>query len=155
MFRLFDALVHYPPPRRRVLLRRYWCLYLSSSMAPPISPYFLSALSSYDMRSKHTDKATHWKDKEYLNERGHFRTTTEPAILNIKKVEQRDEGEYLCRVDFVRSPTRNSKIYLTVIGKFWSYLFGLSVLFFSRRIFPPRRQFIVLIRISLEFKRLR
>lgn len=68
------------------------------------------------MRNKR-DKATHWKDKEFLNERAHFKPSTDPAILVVKRVEQRDEGEYLCRVDFVRSPTRNAKIYLTIIGK--------------------------------------
>lgn len=70
------------------------------------------------MRSKRTDKATHWKDKEYFNERAHFVTAIEPATLNIRRVEQRDEGEYLCRVDFIGSPTRNSKLHLTVIGMY-------------------------------------
>ncbi|XP_063991913.1 synaptogenesis protein syg-2-like isoform X7 [Diachasmimorpha longicaudata] len=84
--------------------------YKASERLPDLIPIY-----SYDTRSKHPDKAAHWKDKEYLNERGHFKTATEPAILNIRRVEQRDEGEYLCRVDFVKSPTRNSKIYLTII----------------------------------------
>ncbi|KAK0182606.1 hypothetical protein PV327_000726 [Microctonus hyperodae] len=70
---------------------------------------------SYDMRSKHTDKATHWKDEEYFKERAHFVTNIDPATLNIKRIEQRDEGEYICRVDFIGSPTRNSKIHLTII----------------------------------------
>ncbi|XP_034941315.1 nephrin-like isoform X2 [Chelonus insularis] len=70
---------------------------------------------SYDMRSKRTDKATHWKDKNYFNERAHFVITVEPATLNIRRVEEKDEGEYLCRVDFIGSPTRNSKIHLSVI----------------------------------------
>lgn len=66
---------------------------------------------------KRLDKATHWKDTEYFNERAHFITTSEPATLTIKRVETKDEGEYLCRVDFVASPTRNSKIHLIVISK--------------------------------------
>lgn len=73
---------------------------------------------SYDMRSKHSDKATHWKDEEYFKERAHFITTIGPASLNIKRIEQRDEGEYICRVDFIGSPTRNSKIHLTIISKY-------------------------------------
>ncbi|KAG7202911.1 hypothetical protein KM043_010052 [Ampulex compressa] len=70
---------------------------------------------SYDMRGKHSDKAYHWTDKEYLNDRAFLRTVTEPATLNINHVEERDEGEYRCRVDFIKSPTRNSRILLTVI----------------------------------------
>ncbi|KAF7991967.1 hypothetical protein HCN44_010768 [Aphidius gifuensis] len=83
--------------------------YKTSDRLPDITPIY-----SYDMRNKR-DKATHWKDKEFLNERAHFKPSTDPAILVVKRVEQRDEGEYLCRVDFVRSPTRNAKIYLTII----------------------------------------
>ena len=68
------------------------------------------------MRRKLSDEKSHWKDKEYLNERAFLRTTTEPATLNINFVEERDEGEYRCRVDFTKNPTRNSRIHLTVIG---------------------------------------
>lgn len=71
---------------------------------------------SYDMRGKHSEKALHWKDQEVLNERAFFRTATEPATLSINHVQEKDEGEYRCRVDFTKSPTRNSRIHLTVIG---------------------------------------
>ncbi|XP_066594122.1 nephrin-like isoform X2 [Prorops nasuta] len=75
----------------------------------------ITPIYSFDMRGKHSEKASHWKDKDYLNERAYFRTVTEPATLTINHVEERDEGEYRCRVDFVKSPTRNSRIHLTVI----------------------------------------
>lgn len=71
---------------------------------------------SYDLREKYIEKAAHWKG-EHLNERAFFRTATEPASLNINHVEEKDEGEYKCRVDFVKSPTRTSRIQLVVIGK--------------------------------------
>lgn len=71
---------------------------------------------SYDIRGKHSEKPAHWKDKEYLNDRAFFRTATEPATLNINHVQEKDEDEYRCRVDFIKSPTRNSRIHLTVIG---------------------------------------
>ncbi|KZC13410.1 Nephrin [Dufourea novaeangliae] len=67
------------------------------------------------MRGKHSEEASHWNDKDHLNDRAFFRTVTEPATLNINHIEERDEGEYRCRVDFAKSPTRNSRIHLTVI----------------------------------------
>ncbi|XP_043272103.1 synaptogenesis protein syg-2-like isoform X2 [Venturia canescens] len=70
---------------------------------------------SYDIRGRQPETASRWTDKEYLNERAFFRTAAEPASLNIDHVEERDEGEYRCRVDFTKNPTRNSRINLTVI----------------------------------------
>ncbi|XP_050469512.1 synaptogenesis protein syg-2-like isoform X8 [Bombus huntii] len=70
---------------------------------------------SYDMRGKHSEKASHWNNKDHLNDRAFFRTVTEPATLNINHIEERDEGEYRCRVDFAKSPSRNSRINLMVI----------------------------------------
>ncbi|XP_076667647.1 nephrin isoform X2 [Andrena cerasifolii] len=75
----------------------------------------VTPIYSYDMRDKHSEKDSHWNDKDHLNDRALFRTTTEPATLNINHIEGRDEGEYRCRVDFAKSPTRNSRIHLTVI----------------------------------------
>ncbi|XP_032679433.1 synaptogenesis protein syg-2-like isoform X2 [Odontomachus brunneus] len=75
----------------------------------------ITPIYSYDMRGKHSEKASHWKDKEYLNDRAFFRTVSDPATLNINHVQEKDEGEYRCRVDFTKSPTRNSRIHLTVI----------------------------------------
>ncbi|KAK9301229.1 hypothetical protein QLX08_006314 [Tetragonisca angustula] len=75
----------------------------------------ITPIYSYDMRGKHSEKASHWNDKDHLNDRAFFRTVTEPATLNINHIEERDEGEYRCRVDFAKSPTRNSRIHLMVI----------------------------------------
>ncbi|XP_076233965.1 neural cell adhesion molecule 2 [Calliopsis andreniformis] len=75
----------------------------------------ITPIYSYDMRGKHSEKASHWNDKDHLNDRAFFRTVTEPATLNINHIEERDEGEYRCRVDFAKSPTRNSRVHLTVI----------------------------------------
>jgi len=73
---------------------------------------------SYDLRGKHSEKASHWQDKDYFNDRAFFRTTTGPASLSVNHIGEADEGEYRCRVDFTTSPTRNSRIHLTVIGPY-------------------------------------
>ncbi|XP_028522320.2 synaptogenesis protein syg-2 isoform X3 [Apis cerana] len=75
----------------------------------------ITPIYSYDMRGKQSEKDSHWNDKNHLNDRAFFRTVTEPATLNINHIEERDGGEYRCRVDFAKSPTRNSRIHLTVI----------------------------------------
>ncbi|KAL6255732.1 hypothetical protein P5V15_012976, partial [Pogonomyrmex californicus] len=70
---------------------------------------------SFDLRGKHSEKPLHWKDKDYLSNRAFFSTSTDPATLSVNDVQEQDEGEYRCRVDFTTSPTRNFRIQLTVI----------------------------------------
>jgi len=71
-----------------------------------------------DIRDKFTDpNKSHWKD-ESLQGRSHFRMLSEPAMLTIDNVSEMDAGIYRCRVDFRKSPTRNSRLNLTVIGKY-------------------------------------
>lgn len=75
----------------------------------------VNPIYSYDLRGKHSEKPLHWHEKEYLGDRALFRTTTEPATLSINHVQEQDEGDYRCRVDFTTNPTRNSRIQMTVI----------------------------------------
>lgn len=42
---------------------------------------------------------------------------TEPSTLSIDNIKEKDEGEYRCRIDYLRSPTKNSRVKLTVIGE--------------------------------------
>lgn len=82
--------------------------FFSHSSDLPISPF------SYDAR---TQPGSHAKNEVLLAKRAYFRTVTEPASLSIDNVSENDAGLYRCRVDFLKSPTRNSKVNLTVIGE--------------------------------------
>ncbi|XP_044729168.1 nephrin-like [Chrysoperla carnea] len=69
----------------------------------------------YDTRGRQSEHAKHWRDGEILDERAYFRTITEPATLSIDNISERDEGDYRCRIDYLKSPTKNSLVRLTVI----------------------------------------
>ena len=58
-----------------------------------------------------------WADKKSLGGRAHFDLQASPAELVIDSVKADDEGLYRCRVDFKKSPTRNARTNLTVVGK--------------------------------------
>ncbi|KAF4523451.1 hypothetical protein B566_EDAN008860 [Ephemera danica] len=75
-----------------------------------------AAATGYDARGNRTERPEHWKEKDLVETRAYFRTITEPATLSIDNIEERDEGDYRCRVDFRKSPTRNTKVKLTVMG---------------------------------------
>ncbi|XP_047116144.1 nectin-2-like [Schistocerca piceifrons] len=70
---------------------------------------------SYDARGRASESASHWRDKAILGERGYFRTVTTPATLSLSEISERDEGVYRCRVDFRQSPSRNTRLNLTVV----------------------------------------
>lgn len=63
-------------------------------------------------------EAQHWSDPDVLKSKAQFYYETNPPVLRIKLVKREDAGLYRCRVDFQKSPTRNSRINLTVLGKF-------------------------------------
>jgi hypothetical protein len=71
---------------------------------------------SYDARdSNAVDSGSHHRDKKVV-EKYYFNTSTlNPAIFSIANLTSDDEGAYRCRVDFIRSPTKNTKVQLSVI----------------------------------------
>lgn len=72
---------------------------------------------SYDVRGKFAKQPSVWTEA-YLNQRAYFKTLPEPATLNINHVDKSDEGEYRCRVDFAKNPSRNSRVQLSIIGEY-------------------------------------
>lgn len=73
---------------------------------------------SLDARGRSLQKGSHWKGKS-LDKSAYFQlsdSATE-AKLAFERVNITDGGTYKCRVDFKKSPTRNSLVNLTVIGK--------------------------------------
>ncbi len=80
---------------------------------------------SFDLRNKHPSQgAKPWSSPTVFKNRATFLPKTQPAFLIIDSITPEDETVYRCRVDFQNSPTRNSKVNLTVIGKFQSFFFS-------------------------------
>ncbi|XP_063898490.1 nephrin [Helicoverpa armigera] len=57
---------------------------------------------------------SHWADAT-LGVRATFRSDTRPAVLVLTKLRPEDSGQYRCRVDFIKSPTKNTRLNLTVL----------------------------------------
>lgn len=72
---------------------------------------------SFDSRTTELEKGTHWLDEKTLGSRAHFQPEVSPASLIINEAQDSDSGIYRCRVDFHKSPTRNSRVQLKIIRK--------------------------------------
>ncbi|VVC33858.1 Fibronectin type III,Immunoglobulin subtype,Immunoglobulin-like domain,Immunoglobulin-like [Cinara cedri] len=79
------------------------------------SPTTPATVPRSSVEHKPVDGGAHWFDNRTLDGRAHFRVDSQPAALIMKKVIDKDAAVYKCRVDFKKSPTRNSKVNLTVI----------------------------------------
>lgn len=73
---------------------------------------------SLDSREKSVKFGTHSAIASDLGERLFFATDGDNARLQIKDVQTSDGGVYRCRVDFFESATRNSRINLTLVGRY-------------------------------------
>lgn len=72
---------------------------------------------SFDRRGKISEEGTHWKNNSVIGNRAFFRTSPDPATLILEDVKLSDSSSYRCRVDFQRSPTKNNKVRLQVMGE--------------------------------------
>jgi len=73
---------------------------------------------SLDVRGKPFQAAKHWSAETPFGKRAHFRTVSEPARLVVDEVKVADQGVYRCRVDFRNSPSRETRLNLTIAGRF-------------------------------------
>lgn len=95
--------------------------------------FFSSVFSSFDARTTDFEKGSHWLDEKSLGSRAYFQASATPASLIINEVQDSDGGIYRCRVDYHTSPTRNSRVQLKIIRKFFkiSIIFSQKVFFYN------------------------
>ncbi|XP_043217167.1 nephrin-like [Amphibalanus amphitrite] len=71
---------------------------------------------TYDARGRSGGASgSHWASGALGGDRLHFHVDGTTASLRISAVSRADGGVYRCRVDFVESPTQNSRVNLSVI----------------------------------------
>lgn len=74
---------------------------------------------SFDVRdAKYEQQGSHLVDEQKFGKRAYFQAKAQSlAALVVDNTTSADSGLYRCRVDFNKSPTRNARVQLRVIGK--------------------------------------
>ena len=80
--------------------------------------YYLSF--SYDVREDIQAFGKHWYDDGNLGGRAFFGGENKTSYLSIENLKQSDQGAYRCRVDFKQAPSQIYKLYLEVVGTYYS-----------------------------------
>ena len=62
----------------------------------------------------------HWYDDGNLGGRAFFGGENKTSYLSIENLKQSDQGAYRCRVDFKQAPSQIYKLYLEVVGTYYS-----------------------------------
>ncbi|CAG7817926.1 unnamed protein product, partial [Allacma fusca] len=70
---------------------------------------------SFDVRGKPFSGAKRWSADVPFGKRAHFQTSSEVAKLAVEDSKLSDQGIYRCRVDFRNSPSRETRLNLTII----------------------------------------
>jgi hypothetical protein len=73
---------------------------------------------SVDAREHEFGKVERWSDENVFANRALFMMEKKPAELGVDNIRKEDAGIYRCRVDFKVAQTRNSRVNLTVVGKY-------------------------------------
>lgn len=69
-----------------------------------------SPIYSVDFREK--KEGSHWSAEKILDSRAYF--NVEESVLSIERVRETDAGQYKCRIDFEKFPTKNYVVNLSV-----------------------------------------
>lgn len=80
-----------------------------------------------DTRDRSILQADRWSADNVFANRAYFMPDKVPAELGVDHVKESDAGVYRCRVDFRKAQTRNTRVNLTVIGKFTIYHFTIML----------------------------
>ncbi|XP_054717311.1 uncharacterized protein LOC129226707 [Uloborus diversus] len=84
----------------------YLVLWYKDDVANPIY--------SLDARRGHLGQARH-ATNDILAGRAYFSSVPQPAVLQVDRVTQDDEGIYRCRVDFKKARTQHSSLVVTIV----------------------------------------
>ena len=77
---------------------------------------------SYDTRSVPFTNGSRWSDVTYLGNRAYFKINTDPPVLVLTDILKSDQAVYTCKVDYIEKAPTITKVNLTVIGKYITFI---------------------------------